>query len=59
MNVREPDTFTLTLRAEPCHGMAPPINRLKAALKRFRRQYHLVCTTCFPSPKPRKDPDEP
>lgn len=43
----EPDRFTLTLRALP-GWPTPPLQRLRAALKRLLRNYGLRCTEARP-----------
>jgi hypothetical protein len=48
-------TFALTLRALP-GWPTPGWQRLRAALKRFRRTYGLACTSCKPA-QPESTPE--
>ena len=40
--------FTITFRPLTAGWRIPPIYRLRAALKRFKRDYGMVCTSCRP-----------
>jgi hypothetical protein len=44
--------FILHLEAMPGNYLAPPVQRLRAALKRLKRNYGLRCTRCEPAPAP-------
>jgi len=55
MKPNDPTLYTLALRAAPGNWQTGPVLRLRAALKRLKRDHGLICVACRPVGEPAQE----